>query len=130
MMMYKENFAGLGRAAVVILAMLAIVVAMTMCNRAALGAEEPWGYSYTPVVITWYGEDIPKFKHELESFYALGAAADKPEQLQECEDKSREVGDSLKKSVAALKDKLFGYIVLCVRRPLEKPVEKAESESK
>lgn len=77
---------------------------------------EEWGYTYTPVVITWYGERIPKFKHELEPFKALGAAAYKPEQLQACENKSAEIRKSL-----VSKDKKFGAVVLCVRRTLKKP---------
>lgn len=95
----------------------------------ARGEEEPWGYSYTPVIITWYGEDVPKFKHELKPFTVKGYAVYKPEQLQACEDKSREVRQALTTT-----DKQFGSIVLCVRRPIEEPVEqtdeqKSESES-
>lgn len=89
----------------------------------AFAEEEPWGMEYIPVVITWYGEHVPRFKHELESFKILGAAAIKPEHMQDCEDKVESVRKAFLPPAGITADKHFHSIVLCFRRAIEKPPE-------
>lgn len=90
--------------------------AIALTNEAF--GEEPWGYEYVPVVITWY-DGVPKKTQELASFTAKGAFANTAEAKQDCEDKALSVIKSW-----GTTGKKFTGIVLCVERPLTKPVEK------
>lgn len=87
-----------------------------------------WGYEYTPIVITWYGKHVRKFKHELEPFRAFGAQASSAEVQQQCEDKIDDVEKALKKSVKLYKAKEFAFVVTCLGKYIVKTVEEEDDE--
>lgn len=98
-------------------------IVFLLLPESVFGQEEPWGYEYVPVVITWY-DGLPKKTQELESFKAKGAFADTAKAEQDCEDKAK----SVIKSWGDADEKFMG-LVLCVKRPLTKPIKK-EPEKK
>ena len=87
--------------------------------------ENFWGYAYFPIVITWYGEHVPKFKHELEPFRAYGAAADNEEAAQQCEYKI----DEIETLFSSNTDPEFASAVVCLGRYFVKPAEEEEDET-
>lgn len=100
-----------------------VSIAIAVLPEVVLGDEVPWGYEYVPVVITWY-DGVPKKTQELKSFKAKGAFADTTQAKRDCEDKA----ESVKEAWGTGSPKFTG-IVLCIERPLTKPIKK-EPEKK